>query len=167
MCEPLLIGAFAYTPNVATIWEGMRDYFGDIETPIDFVLFSNYGRQVDALLDGFIDIAWNTNLAWVRTVLQTDGECPAVAMGDTDTVFQTVIVARAGSRIEGLAGVRGRRLALGSRDSAQAAILPIHYLRVAGMAKGEVELVRIDSRGGRDGDTGGGGDDDLLTVSDT
>jgi phosphonate transport system substrate-binding protein len=164
MSEPLLIGAVAYTPNVATIWEGMRDYFGDTETPIDFVLFSNYGRQVDALLDGFIDIAWNTNLAWVRTVLQTDGECRALAMRDTDTVFQTVIVARAGSRIEGLAGLRGRRLALGSRDSAQAAILPIHYLRVAGMANGEVELVRIDSDVGKHGDTGRSEYDALRTV---
>src|SRR4029453_1090709 len=166
MCEPLLIGAFAYTPNVATIWEGMRDYFGDTETPIDFVLFSNYGRQVDALLDGFIDIAWNTNLAWVRTVLQTDGECRALAMRDTDTVFQTVSRARGGSCIEGLAGLRGRRLALGSRDSAQAAILPIHYLRVAGMAKAEVELVRIDSDVGKHGDTGRSEYDALRTVLD-
>ena len=30
---------------------------------MDFVLFSNYERQVDALLAGHIDVAWNTNVA--------------------------------------------------------------------------------------------------------
>jgi phosphonate transport system substrate-binding protein len=164
--EPLLVGAVAYTPNVVTIWEGIRDYFGDTEAPIDFVLFSNYGHQVDALLGGFIDIAWNTNLAWVRTVLQTDGECRALAMRDTDTVFQTAIVARAGSRIDGLTGLRGRRLALGSKDSAQAAILPVHYLREAGVGEEEVELVRIDSDVGKHGDTGRSEYDALRAVLD-
>jgi phosphonate transport system substrate-binding protein len=164
--EPLLVGAVAYTPNVVTIWEGIRDYFGDTEAPIDFVLFSSYGRQVDALLGGVIDIAWNTNLAWVRTVLQTDGKCRALAMRDTDTVFQTVIVARAGSRITGLTGLRGRRLALGSKDSAQAAILPVHYLREAGVAEDEVELVRIDSDVGKHGDTGRSEYDALRAVLD-
>ena len=54
----------------------MRDYFADTDAPMDFVLFSNYGRQVDALLAGTIDIAWNTNLAWVRTVGQTERRVP-------------------------------------------------------------------------------------------
>lgn len=50
MTQPLLVGAVAYTPNVVTIWEGIRDYFAGPETEMDFVLFSNYGRQVDALV---------------------------------------------------------------------------------------------------------------------
>ena len=166
MSEPLLVGAVAYTPNVVTIWEGIRDYFSNTDAPIDFVLFSSYGRQVDALLGSVIDIAWNTNLAWVRTVLQTDGRCRALAMRDTDTVFQTVVVARAGSRIAGLTGLGGRRLALGSKDSAQAAILPVHYLREAGVAKDEVELVRIDSDVGKHGDTGRSEYDALRAVLD-
>lgn len=152
--EPLLIGSVAYTPNVVTIWEGIRDYFADSPVPMDFVLFSNYGRQVDALIDGTIDVAWNTNLAWVRTVLQTDGACRALAMRDTDLAFATAFVTRAGSNLGGLGDLRGRRLALGSRDSAQAAILPVHYLREAGLGPADVELVRIDSDLGKHGDTG-------------
>ena len=31
MSEPLVIGSVAYTPNVVTIWEGMREYFADVE----------------------------------------------------------------------------------------------------------------------------------------
>jgi len=166
MTSPLLVGAVAYTPNVVLIWEGMRDYFADTDAPMDFVLFSNYGRQVDALLAGTIDIAWNTNLAWVRTVGQTNGECRALAMRDTDTVFQTVMVAPAGSGLSGLKSLLGRRLALGSQDSAQAAILPVHYLREAGLGTDDVELLRINSDVGKHGDTGRSELDALRAVLD-
>src|SRR5262245_1984839 len=106
---PLLVGAVAYTPNVVPIWEGIRDYFRDTPAEMDFVLFSNYGRQVEALLAGVVDIAWNTNLAWVRTVLQTDGACGALAMRDTDLTFSTVLVTRPGSGIRDIADLKGRR----------------------------------------------------------
>src|SRR6266498_937673 len=120
---------------------------------MDFVLFSNYGRQVDALVEGSVDIAWNTNLAWVRTVLRTDGACRALAMRDTDAAFSSVFVTRPGSGLCGIDDLKGHRLALGSRDSAQAAILPVHYLRRAGLNESDVELLRIDSDLGKHGDT--------------
>ncbi|MGI8901194.1 MAG: Rv1680 family SBP-like protein [Nocardioides sp.] len=164
--NPLLVGAVAYTANVVPIWDGMRDYFADTDAPIDFILFSNYGRQVDALLAGTVDLAWNTNLAWVRTVGQTDGACRALAMRDTDTVFQTVLVARTGSNLDGLESLRGRRLALGSQDSAQAAILPVHYLQQAGLGADSVELLRINSDVGKHGDTGRSELDALRAVLD-
>lgn len=154
MSKPLIIGSVAYTPNVVTIWEGIRAYFDGGPAEMDFVLFSNYGRQVDALLAGHIDIAWNTNLAWVRTVLQTDGQCRALAQRDTDTVFQTVFVSRTGAALGSLDGLKGRKLALGSQDSAQAAILPLHYLHQAGLADGDVDLLRINTDVGKHGDTG-------------
>jgi phosphonate transport system substrate-binding protein len=163
---PLIIGSVAYTPNVVTIWEGIRDYFADGPAEMDFVLYSNYGRQVDALLAGHIDIAWNTNLAWVRTVAQTGGQCRALAQRDTDTVFQTIFVTRTGSALAGLEGLRGRRLALGSKDSAQAAILPVHYLREIGLGEDDVQLLRINSDVGKHGDTGRSELDALRAVMD-
>ncbi len=75
-------------------------------------------------------------------------------MRDTDTVFQTVLVARAGSNLDRLEMLRGKRLALGSRDSAQAAILPVHYLQQAGLDEDAVEFLRINSDVGKHGDTG-------------
>jgi phosphonate transport system substrate-binding protein len=164
--EPLLVGAVAYTPNVVPIWEGMRDYFRNSGAEMDFVLFSNYGRQVEALLNGAIDIAWNTNLAWVRTVLRTDGACRALAMRDTDLTFSTVFVTRPGSGIRDLAELKGRRVALGSRDSAQAAILPVHFLRAAGLGESDVDLLRIDSDLGKHGDTGNSELDVLAALRD-
>ncbi|HCT76611.1 MAG TPA: phosphate ABC transporter substrate-binding protein [Micromonosporaceae bacterium] len=152
--RPIMVGAVAYTPNVVPIWEGIRDYFADSPAPMDFVLFSNYGRQVEALLAGHVDIAWNTNLAWVRTIQQTNGACRALAMRDTDLTFSTVFVTRPGSGLNSLEDLRGRIVALGSRDSAQAAILPVEFLQQAGLDESDVELLRIDSDLGKHGDTG-------------
>jgi len=151
---PLVIGAVAYTANVVPIWEGIRDYFRDSPAEMDFILFSNYGRQVDALTAGHIDIAWNTNLAYVRTMLQTEGHCRALAMRDTDTTFATVFVARPGSGLTGAQSLKGSRLALGSADSAQAAILPLHYLARAGIDESQLEVTRFNSDIGKHGDTG-------------
>lgn len=152
--KPLLIGAVAYTANVVPIWEGMREYFSTTDSPVDFVLFSNYERQVEALMDGTLDIAWNTNLAYVRTVRQSDGACTALAMRDTDATFKTVFVGRQDSGLSGLASLKGKRVALGSRDSGQARILPIKFLADAGISESDVSLVMFDSDVGKHGDTG-------------
>jgi len=155
MSRTVLVGAVAYDPRVVPIWEGMRDYFREAGPPIDYTLYSNYERQVEALLARQIDIAWNTNLAWVRVYRRTGGSCQALAMRDADARFTTVIVARSDRGIGSLADVRGKRLALGSADSAQAAILPVHYLQQAGVEPAtECTLLRFDTDVGKHGDTG-------------
>ena len=61
----LRLGAVAYHPRIVTIWERFRTYFADAGVPTDYVLFSNYERLVDAVLDGTVEIGWNTNTAYV------------------------------------------------------------------------------------------------------
>lgn len=154
MTELLTLGAVAYSPAVVGVWEGMKEYFADSDAPFDFVLYSNYGRLVDALRKGEVDIAWNTNLAYVRAMLQTDNGCRALAMRDIDTVYSTVFVSAAGSGRTGPGAVAGRRLALGSADSAHAAILPLHYLQQAGVDLDTITVIRFNSDLGKHGDTG-------------
>lgn len=101
------MGAVAYTANVVPIWEGIRDYFRGSAVEMDFVLFSNYEQLVDALMAGWIDIAWNTNLAYARTYGLTDGTCVALAMRDTDATFRSVLVKRTGSELESMADLVG------------------------------------------------------------
>lgn len=164
--QELLVGAVAYNANVVPIWEGIRDYFAETDAPMDFVLFSNYERQVEALLAGHIDIAWNTNVAWIRTLRRTGGTARALATRDTDLVFTTVMVGRDGSGLEGLESLRGKRVALGSRDSGQARILPLHFLRRAGLTESDMDLVIFDSDVGKHGDTGRSDLDALRAVID-
>ncbi|MGH2705274.1 MAG: phosphate/phosphite/phosphonate ABC transporter substrate-binding protein [Actinomycetota bacterium] len=151
----LRVGAVAYDPKVVTIWEGLREYFRGAGVPTDYVLFSNYEAQVAALLEGTIDIAWNTNVAFVRCEAATGGRCLVLGMRNTDLGFATRLVARADSGIGGLGDLRGKRLALGSADSAQAAILPLHWLRQTGLDPDrDLELLRFDLDVGKHGDTG-------------
>lgn len=155
MDDPILIGAVAYDPRVVPIWEGMRDYFREAGPPIDYILFSNYDRQVQALLTRQIHIAWNTNLAWVKVHQRTRGTCRALAMRDVDARFTTIFVARTESGVKSLADLRGKRVALGSADSVQAAILPLHYMREAGLdPEQDTALLRFDLDVGKHGDTG-------------
>ena len=149
--EPLLIGAVAYHPRIVTIWERFRDYFAEAGAPIDYLLYSNYERQVDAFLAGDIDIAWNTNTAFVAADAKLQGRAQLLGMRDVDADFRTVLVVPRTAAVDGLSELRGKRVALGSRDSGHAAILPEHWLAEAGV---EVDLLRFDTDLGKHGDTG-------------
>ena len=44
----LLMGAVAYDAKVVTIWDGFQRYFARRGLAFDYVLYSNYERQVEA-----------------------------------------------------------------------------------------------------------------------
>jgi ABC-type phosphate/phosphonate transport system substrate-binding protein len=164
----ITLGAVAYDPKVVTIWEGMRSYFRDeAKLPLEVVLFLSYEAQVDALLDARIDIAWNTNLAFVQCEHWSGGRTAPLAMRDTDLVWETKIVALAGGPVQSLDDLRGRTLALGSRDSGHAAILPAHFLAEHGLREGaDYRALRFDTDLGKHGDTGTSEVDVLRAVMD-
>ncbi len=148
----MLLGAVAYDPKVVTIWEGIRAYFQAARVPLDFALFSNYERQVDALLAGHIDIAWNTPLAHVRVQKRTEGSSRALGMRDSDRDFHARLIGRSG--VKAIKDLEGKTLAVGSRDSTQARILPLHFLSQAGVDLKKVKLLAFDTDLGKHGDTG-------------
>lgn len=153
--ETILVGAVAYHPRVVTIWEAFREYFNEREVPTDFVLYSNYERLVRDLLAGVVDIGWNTNTAFVALENELDAEAQILGMRDIDAEFATVIVTRDDETFESPQALVGRRLALGSRDSGHAAILPLYYLGQEGLdAAARCHLVRFDTDLGKHGDTG-------------
>jgi len=172
MSKTIWLGAVAYNPKVVTIWEGMRRYFHDeAHLPVEVVLFQSYEAQVMALFaqpgDAVprIDIAWNTNLAYLQADEWSGHACRAVAMRDTDLGWMTKIVAVSGGPISTLADLKNpdlknsdlknRTLALGSRDSGHAAILPVYFLEQQGMREGrDYRALRFDSDLGKHGDTG-------------
>src|SRR5437868_5141484 len=106
--RPTVVGAVAYDPKAVTIWEAIRDYFAKRPVPIDYRLFSNYESQVDALFAGEVDIAWNTNVAWVKCKRRSEGRAMPLAMRDADVGFTSVLVARPGSGITLLGNLRGK-----------------------------------------------------------
>lgn len=162
MSRTIWVGAVAYDPKVVTIWEGMRRYFQEeASLPVEVVLFQSYDAQVMALLASSgdfvprIDIAWNTNLAYLQADEWSSHRCRPIAMRDTDIGWATKIVAASAGSVATLDDLKGRTLALGSRDSGHAAILPVHFLERQGLVEGkDYRTLRFDSDVGKHGDTG-------------
>lgn len=164
--KTILLGAVAYDPKVVGIWDIIRDYSNEYGCKLDYVLFSNYERQVDSLLKGHIDIAWNTNVAWIRTLYATDNKAKAIAMRDTDLTWSTKFVVKKDSKIKNLEDLKGKKLGVGSADSSQANIMAIYYLNKNGLKikesdinnseidKESVNIIRYNSDLGKHGDTG-------------
>jgi ABC-type phosphate/phosphonate transport system substrate-binding protein len=123
----VLLGAVAYDPKVVTIWEGFRRWLDEQGLGFNFVLYSNYERQVQDLLDGRIDTAWNSPLAWVRTH-RANPEAQAVLMRDTDRDLTSVVVVRSDSDITTVSELAGRTVATGAVDSPQGTLLPLALL---------------------------------------
>lgn len=159
MNKPLVLGAVAYDAKVVPIWEGFRAYFEARGLPFDFVLYSNYERQVEAHLRGEIDVAWNSPLAWIEANRAAPGRARAVAMRDTDRDLTSVVIARPG--IRSLADLRGRRVGVGAADSPQATLIPLLAFAEAGI---EVEAVRHDVLVGKHGDHIGGERDAMKAL---
>lgn len=154
MQKPIMLGAVAYDPKVIPIWDIIRDYFNDSGVRLDYILFSNYEAQVEYLLSGKIDVAWNTNVAWVRTYELSNHKAKALLMRDTDIDFKSVFIAKASSNIKSIEDLKGKKFGLGSADSAQAAILPLKYLSDELKNINDVEIIKFNSDLGKHGDTG-------------
>lgn len=161
MSQPkLIMGAVAYAPKVVTIWEGFKAFFAQHGLAFDYVLYSNYERQVESQFDGTLHLAWNSPLAWVRAdrIARSRGQqARAVAMRDTDCDLRSVIVVRADSPLKDVADLRGKTVGVGAIDSPQATLIPLGHLRSAGLVGGrDFTVRRFDVLGGKHGDHIGG-----------
>jgi phosphonate transport system substrate-binding protein len=154
------MGAVAYAAKVVTIWEGFKEYFVRHGLEFDYVLYSNYERQVEALFDGAIHVAWNSPLAWVRAERMARARgmpVEAIVMRDSDCDLTSVIVVRADSPIKSIADLKGATVGVGAVDSPQATLIPLDYLRAQGLAPDADFRVRhFDVLGGKHGDHIGG-----------
>jgi phosphonate transport system substrate-binding protein len=156
----LLLGAVAYDPKVVTIWEGFKSYFARHDLSFDYLLYSNYERQVESHLKGDFHVAWNSPLAWVRTVRLARArgqEIEALAMRDTDQDLTSVIVVRTDSGIQSIADLKDKKVAVGAIDSPQATLIPLSHLRAQGLTPGaDFKVMYNDLLGGKHGDHIGG-----------
>jgi phosphonate transport system substrate-binding protein len=146
-----------YDPKVSIIWDIIRDFFDHNGVAMDVVYFTNYERQVDALVSGLIDIAWHSPLAWLETQHVGNNGFAAIAMRDTDRDRCTHVVVRKGGGIATLADLRGKTVAMGAKDSPQATLIPTEFLRASGLAAGtDYQIQRFDVLVGKHGDHVGG-----------
>lgn len=157
MERPVRVGAVMYDPKVSVILEIIRDFFEGQLVPIDVSFYSTYEGQVSALLDGSIDVAWNSPLAWLDAQRRSGESCRAIAMRDTDLDRLSCIVARKGWLVRSLDDLRGRTIVVGATDSPQATLIPLGLLRQHGIEPGpDVAVTHFDVLVGKHGDHVGG-----------
>lgn len=138
------IGAVAYAPSAVTVFENMRRYFAKTDLPVDYVLYSNYDALVEALRNGQVDIAWNTPLAHAQYHLLCNGQSQTLVMRDVDYDFRCKLLVRKESGVKAPKGLEGKTVALGSREAAEATVLPLHYLHKVGVQLDKIKFLRLD-----------------------
>jgi ABC-type phosphate/phosphonate transport system substrate-binding protein len=160
MSNTLLVGAVAYDPKVVTIWDGFKQWFAARGLDFDYILYSNYERQVEAHFAGHYHVAWNSPLAWLqaeRVAARLGRKVEAIAMRDTDCDLTSVVVVRANSPMQSIEDLRGKTVGVGASDSPQATLIPLLHLTEAGIEPHRDFTVRqFDVLVGKHGDHIGG-----------
>jgi ABC-type phosphate/phosphonate transport system substrate-binding protein len=157
MNKPFILGAVAYAPKVVTIWEGFKAYFEKQGLKMDYVLFSNYETQVEALMKGEIDVAWNSPLAWLRADRLGKAMGKKIEIGpmrDTDQNLTSVLVVKSSSPFQKISDLKGKTIGMGAIDSPQARLIPLEHMRSSGLMEFKPRL--FDVLGGKHGDHIGG-----------
>jgi phosphonate transport system substrate-binding protein len=134
----------------------------------DYILYSNYEKQVEAHLLGQIHVAWNSPLAWLqaeRAAKSLGRRAEAICMRDTDRDLTSIVVVRAGSAIQNVLDLKGKRVAVGANDSPQAKLIPLNYLARHGLNAGkDFTVVPFDKLVGKHGDHIGGERDAIRAL---
>ena len=115
------------------VFQGLEVLFQRRGIDLDWVLYSDYDMMADAFVKGDIDIAWNGPLGYVKLKRLLGEPCRVIAMRDVDINFTTHFIARAGSQIETVEDLYGKRFAFGRRSSEQAGLVPYYLLKQAGL----------------------------------
>ncbi len=154
--KPIIVGAVLYDPKVSIIWDIIRNFFESRGVSMDVIFFTNYELQVTSHLQGALDIAWNSPLAWIDSQRRSGDACRAIAMRDTDQGRCSHVIVRQDSGIASIADLRGKTLTFGAFDSPQATLIPREHLRRNGLQDNDYDSRRFDIAVGKHGDHIGG-----------
>jgi phosphonate transport system substrate-binding protein len=123
----------AASPAYISVFRGLQAHFLRHGIELDWVLYSDYDALVDAFVRREIDLAWNAPLAYVKIKRRLQEPCQVVAMRDVDVNFTTHFITHPNSGMTTVRDLKGKRVALGSRASMQAGLLPYYFLQQLGL----------------------------------
>lgn len=162
--KKLKVGAVIYDPRVTVIWDLIEKFYKENGSEIEAVFFKDYKLQVDALVNGDIDVAWNSPLAQLDARLRLDKKEKIGLMRDTDRDRQTYLVVKK-DRFKEVSDLKGKTIGFGAIDSPQARLIPINHLYKKGLEFGkDYEEKRFDIGVGLHGDHVGGELDSMKAL---
>lgn len=162
--KKLKVGAVIYDPRVTVIWDLIEKFYKENGSEIEAVFFKDYKLQVDALVNGDIDVAWNSPLAQLDARLRLDKKEKIGLMRDTDRDRQTYLVVKK-DRFKEVSNLKGKTIGFGAIDSPQARLIPINHLHKKGLEFGkDYEEKRFDIGVGLHGDHVGGELDSMKAL---
>lgn len=162
--KKLKIGAVIYAPRVTVIWDLIDKFFKENGAEIEPVFFKDYKLQVDALVNGDIDGAWNSPLANLDARLRLESKEKIGCMRDTDRDKKTYLVVKK-DRFKEISDLKGKTIGFGAIDSPQARLIPINHLHKNGLEFGkDYEEKRFDIGVGLHGDHVGGELDSMKAL---
>jgi len=123
----------AASPAYINVFRGLQTHFRRHGIALDWVLYADYDALVEAFVKREIDVAWNSPLAYVKIKRRLNDPCQVVAMRDVDINFTTHFVTSPTSGIRTVQDLKGKRVALGSRGSAQTGMLAYYLLHQMGL----------------------------------
>ena len=121
------------SPAHLDLCQALETVFRRNGVEFDWVLYSGYDQMVDAFVRGEINLAWNGPLSHVKMRRAMEDGAPVLALRDVDVGFTTRFITRADSGIDTVEDLPGKRFAFAARDSVEAGLLPVYFLKQMGM----------------------------------
>ena len=99
----------------------------------DIKVGQSYGAVVEAMCNGAADIAWYGPASYLQARARGCAELLALAVRNGESVYYSGVFARIDSGVDNLAGLKGKKIALGDVNSTSSFNSPVAMMMSAGL----------------------------------
>jgi phosphonate transport system substrate-binding protein len=99
----------------------------------DIKVGQSYSAVIEAMCNGAADIAWYGPASYLQARSRGCAELLAMAVRHGDSVYYSGIFARSDAGINGIADLKGKRIALGDLNSTSSFAVPVAMMMAAGV----------------------------------
>lgn len=115
----------------------LKDYLEHaLGKKVQLIVTTDYSSMIEAMRFGRIDVAYFGPLSYVLAKSKSDIEPFAAMVSDGKATYRSVVIAHAGSGIESLADIDGKKMAYGDRASTSSHLIPKTMLAEQGLLAG-------------------------------
>ena len=106
----------------------------ELKMKVQFTPVVDYAATVEGLAARKLDLVWYGGFTSVLAVRRTDGTAKRLVLRQEDAEFKSVFIARPGSGINSLAGLKGKTFSFGSVGSTSGHLMPRSFVLKAGLS---------------------------------